>query len=127
LEIAGENLDGPAAGTHFTTFNDALTKGNKLDNWRIDRTDVDTTCNMLFGRVASLGQIHATVVVGPDRYHKYWDGTYSDNVLDHGIDTGALDTEQIRMATAMTSKVQTAKDRHGRVGNNDRGQQLVVS
>ncbi|MCY9666426.1 hypothetical protein M5X11_15895 [Paenibacillus alginolyticus] len=82
-------------------------------------------------------RLHSTRVVGIPRYHRYWQTTgqteliYSNNVYDDDIENtnvvgfSALNARYNVMRHHMMIKVHEAIDLHGRVGTNDRGQQLV--
>jgi hypothetical protein len=104
-----------AASLHYTIFNDAIA-GDPLP-LRIEQKTVKKHMDILFEHGAPAIRIHATDVQGGVRYHKYYGGTYSANIGGLG-NRARLDAEYNRMIVAMRTKVQYAKDNHGRIGNN---------
>lgn len=123
LGIAGEAING-LQNLHFTTFNDAVTTPAGL---RVDQNTVQQLCTTLFTGVAVEARLHATLVVGANRYHKYWGGTYSANQAAMSVDERArLDGEYNRMINHITLLVTAAKSSHGRVSDNANGQQNNV-
>ena len=128
LQIAGRNTVGPDA-CHYTKFNDAIPAIASLS---VETDDVNELCRSLFAAVGSFEQLHATRVVGGVRYHRYWDGTYSANVATDNLQAtnraayDELNAKHGEMQAWMTARVQSAKDQHGRVAHNDRGQQTRI-
>jgi hypothetical protein len=123
LGIAGRNTVGPDR-CHYTKFNDAIDAFATLS---VETATVRELCAALFEAVPSLGQLHATRVVGGTRYHKYWDGTYSANVATDDLAVtdpvahAELDAKHTEMQRVMTEKVTSATAAHGRVGRNELG------
>lgn len=112
LNIAARAINGNA-NLHYTTFNDAVTVGAGL---RVDNNTVPQLCTHLFESVANFERLHATLVVGVNRYHKYWGGAYSANHAGmNAAQRIQLDGEYDRMIAEITARVTTAKANHGRV------------
>jgi hypothetical protein len=90
----------------------------------------DDICNDLFTVAPWYDQIHATRVVGVNRYHRYWDGHESPNVAVDNFDTDAayadLTARHAQMIRDMRAGVEVARRNFGRVARNERGQQLVI-
>jgi hypothetical protein len=133
LGIAGENIVG-SDSDHYTTFNDSVPP---VATFSVMEKTKEELCDELFGIANEMKRLHSTRVVGVPRYHRYWqtmeqaDPIYSNNVIDNDIENtnpvafGALNGRYNVMRLHMMTKVQEAIDQHGRVGTNDRGQQLV--
>lgn len=123
LGIAGQAING-TANLHFTTFNDAVTTPAGL---RVDQNTANQLCDALFTGVGAEARLHATLVVGVNRYHKYWGGVYSANQGGMSVaERGQLDGEYNRMVAHIRALVTTAKNNHGRVSDNANGQQNDV-
>lgn len=127
LGIAGGNTVPPNdADYHYTTFNDSVP--NPMAE-RVDNQPEAALRAALFANVAWHRQIHATLGIGLDRYHRYWDGTESANVAGLQAAQPAqyqrLRDKYDEMVRDMTAGVHTAKANHGRVAHNDRGQQTL--
>lgn len=126
LGVAGSNVKvGSPDGPHYTTFNSGVLSGAAFAS--VDQ-DLDVLCTRLFKTgITSAFQLHATVVVGTDRHHKYWDGTYSWPFKDLSASEkvkaqGArLDEWHGKLVSDMRKKVQEAIAAHGRVGTNKTG------
>jgi hypothetical protein len=127
LRIAGEPING-SANLHYTTFNNSVAPQADIANLRVDENEVDQLCAELFtAHTASVWQLHATMVVGGHRYHKYWDGTYGSSPGAPAISAGdrvTLNNEHTRMVNEITGLVTEAKARHGRVSANQNGAQI---
>jgi hypothetical protein len=126
LGVAGANVKvGDPNGPHYTTFNDGVLQGAATASVTLS---LDALCQRLFETgINSTDQVHATVVDGANRYHKYWDGTYSGHyyamnlaATNPGLD-GKLTEWHKKLVDDMRKKVQQAKDAHGRIGTNARG------
>ncbi|HEX7987867.1 MAG TPA: DUF4157 domain-containing protein [Duganella sp.] len=129
LGMAGGNTNPPnSPPIHYTKFNDALAAADDITNLRVDQRTVEELCNELFvNHIGMWEQLHATVVVGRDRYHRYWSGFYGyPRAEDEKIKT-KLDAEYDRMCQEITSLVTEAKNRHGRVARNRNGQQTSLN
>jgi hypothetical protein len=133
LGIAGENIVG-SDSDHYTTFNDSVPPDATFSVLEVTKEGL---CDELFGIANEMKRLHSTRVVGVNRYHRYWQTMgqapiYSNNVSDDDIENtnaaafGALNARYDVMRLHMMTKVQEAIALHGRVGTNDRGQQLVL-
>ena len=129
LGVAGANVKvGDANGPHYTTFNNGVLQGAATASVTLS---LDALCQRLFETgINSTDQVHATVVDGANRYHKYWDGTYSGHyyamnlaATNPGLD-GKLTEWHKKLVDDMRKKVQQAKDAHGRIGTNVRGPEV---
>ncbi|MEO7735559.1 MAG: hypothetical protein ABIY55_31685, partial [Kofleriaceae bacterium] len=129
LGIAGDNVIGSAAD-HWTKFNNSIPPG--LVSVRVDLAPVPALCASLFAAVASNLQVHATRVVGAERYHRYWDGTDSPNIaadnfaVARPVEFGELVARYDLMIAALTAGVRTAIEEHGRVAGNKLGREITV-
>lgn len=133
LGIAGMNIVG-SDSDHYTTFNDSVPPNATFS---VKDKTKEELCDELFGIGNEKLRLHSTRVVGGSRYHRYLQTTgqadpiYSDNVYDDDIENtnavafDALNARYNVMRNHMMTKVQEAIDLYGRVGTNDRGQQLV--
>ncbi|MEK3884470.1 hypothetical protein [Paenibacillus sp. PL2-23] len=133
LGIAGGNIVG-TNNDHYTTFNDSVPPHASFS---VKGKTKVKLCDELFGIGNDMLRLHSTRVVGTARYHRYWQTEgqlapiYSQNVTEDNLastNTQAYDALNLRyqsMRDHMLTKAQEAIDLHGRVGNNDRGQQLV--
>jgi hypothetical protein len=119
LEIAGQAING-TPNLHFTTFNNSVASQADIQNLRVDQNDRNALCAELFINNTIHGQrLHATVVIGQDRFHRYWgDGPVLNQV--------ALNGEYDRMRAFIHARVTAAINQHGRVGHNDHAQQLNI-
>ena len=130
LGVAGANVKvGDANGPHYTTFNNGVLQGAASASVTLS---LDALCARLFETgIASTDQVHATVVDGADRFHKYWDGTYSGHYYARNVagTNPRLDAKLTewhkKLVDDMRKKVQQAKDAHGRIGTNVRGPEVV--
>lgn len=116
---------------HFTTFANGVMPGEETLGVS---AGVPTLLTSLFSGATWDKQVHATVVVGSTRYHRYWNGKYTSQTgtkkAVNGAPVGAtkvqLDVEWTRMQVVMTGLVTKAKDQHGRIGANQHGGQIKV-
>lgn len=126
LRIAGEPINGNA-NCHYTTFNNSVAPEANIAALRVDQNTVDQLCTALFtASTVWQRQLHATVVDGGNRYHKYWDGSYSAGVPAAGAVLDRLDAEFDRMHLEIRNLVISAKAEHGRVSDNSNGGQTPV-
>jgi hypothetical protein len=109
LDVAGHNIDGTRA-LHYTKYNNAVTIPVGL---RVDLRTRPQLCATLFASAARLQRLHATRVVGGQATHRYWGDPVTNDVV--------LDAEYDRLWQAMRALVLTAKNNHGRVGDNANG------
>ncbi|WP_157276684.1 hypothetical protein [Paenibacillus sp. Soil766] len=133
LGIAGENIVG-VDSDHYTTFNDSVPPNATFS---VKDKTKEEVCDELFGINNEMKRLHSTRVVGASRYHRYLQKSdqaapiYSANVLNNNLRNtnaaafNALNERYNTMRTHMLSKVEEAIKLHGRVGTNDRGQQLT--
>ncbi|WP_138754770.1 hypothetical protein [Paenibacillus sinopodophylli] len=132
LGIAGGNIVGSSTD-HYTTFNDSLPANATFSVFGATKAAL---CDEMFGIGNEMKRLHSTRVVGATRYHRYWQRVgqgeiYSNNVTDFDLANtnaaafGALNVRYNEMHVHMMRKVQEAIELHGRIGTNDRAQQLV--
>ncbi|WP_219834154.1 hypothetical protein [Paenibacillus sp. R14(2021)] len=133
LGIAGNIIVG-SDSNHFTTFNDSVPMRASFTVYNQTAADL---CDELFGVGNEMLRLHSTRVVGAERYHRYWqtsgqaDPIYSANVTNDDLANtnptayGELNARYGIMRRHMMKKVEEAIELHGRVGTNDRGQQLT--
>lgn len=131
LGVAGNNMDGPN-GFHITTFNNAVT----TDGITLNTMTVAAIMDVLFATVNTTGRIHASRKgAGPDN-RKYYSGAAGAagayyqagvaGIAPAGQILVQLDAKYTEMIQTMTAKVTQAKQNHGRIGANARGQQNVI-
>ena len=135
LNIAGDNVKVGGDADHYTTFNTSVPAATIVsvsvydDSTRSMRS-TDDICNDLFTVAPWYDQIHATRVVGVNRYHRYWDGHESPNVGIDGFAAHAayadLTARHAQMIRDMRAGVEVARRNFGRVARNERGQQLAI-
>ena len=125
LGLAGGNTNPKGSPRiHYTKFNDALAAEGDIANLRVDQNTTAQLCDKLFiDHIDWWQQLHATVTVGDDRYHRYWSGALGTQQTQDKDITTKLDTEYERMRLEITLLVTEAKNRHGRVAANRNGQQ----
>jgi hypothetical protein len=127
LECTKANRIDGTENCHFTTFANGVMPGvETLDAGQ----SVDELKTELFNRVTSGKQIHATVVQGSTRYHRYWDGTYISSTGSRAAPPAPtkaqLDAEWTRMKTVLTARIEQARASFGRIGANRYGRQIDV-
>jgi hypothetical protein len=125
LGIAGANVKIGSASDHYTTFNNSVPVGTDVSvfNSTANNAGAVAVCGELFEVVAPVLRIHATFVVGVDRYHRYWSRgapIYSPNVVVPNP-YPALDARYQTMVNEMTSKVLEVIKVYGRVGTKKQG------
>lgn len=130
LGIAGDNVKIGPDSDHYTTFNNSVPAFATLS---VDTYNtVDSLCDELFENPNEFRRIHATRVVGVERYHKYWGDVYSNNVQDNDLENsnpvayGQLNTRYDQMRADMRAQISIALQKHGRVGTNNLSQQTII-
>jgi hypothetical protein len=78
-------------------------------------------------------RVHATRVVDEKSYHRYWGGTYSQNVADDNlaadkpVEYQQLNQRYNQMVQDMTEGVSAAKVEHGQVADNQLAHQVTIT
>jgi hypothetical protein len=130
LGVAGANVKvGDPNGPHYTTFNAAVLRSAATAS---TNQSLDALCTELFETgIGPMLRIHATVVDGEDRYHKYWGGAYANHYYNKNLagTNKGLDAKLTewydKLVADMRKKVKEAQDAHGRIGTNRRGPDYV--
>jgi hypothetical protein len=133
LHIAGANVKIGSNDDHYTTFNDSVPMFQSVsvydDSTKSMRATADI-CDDLFNQVGTFQQIHATRVVNGNRYHRYWDGTYSPNVaadnFQNHVAYADLNAQYAQMLLDMQNGVAEASRNFGRISHNNLAQQVVI-
>ena len=120
LGIAGDNVKVGPAADHYTTFNNSLPMGTDVSvlNRASNAAGALAVCGDLFEKVVPVLRIHSTIVVGINRYHRYWSrgpAIYSVNVANPNPHA-PLDARYQTMVNDMRSKVLDVIKVYGRVG-----------
>jgi len=128
LGIAGANVKVGSDADHYTTFNNSVPVGTDISVFKRTANAAGATavCGELFEQVVPVLRIHATFVVGPDRYHRYWsrgNAIYSLNVANPNP-YPALDARYQTMVNDMRTKVLDVIKVYGRVGTKALGPKL---
>jgi hypothetical protein len=131
LKIAGANVkdEGGTDSDHYTTFNNSVP--TTVVSVNVEGATIDDICDALFEVANWSARIHATYVIGGDRYHKYWGGFYSNNVqINSPTDSLAvlnptafnkLEARYTKMETNMRARIKEAIDLHGRIPKGNLG------